>query len=94
MVVNLTGPAVDLNIGSVLSPEGLEVDPLTDPYFTSLATHLLWNAPSATTVAVGGAAQLPGSLLVPTAPSTTTLSGAGTNGRILVSGDLVHTGRG
>ena len=94
VVVNLTGPAVDLNIGSVLSPEGLEVDPLADPYFTSLATHLLWNAPSANTVAVGGAAQLPGSLLVPTAPSTTTLSGAGTNGRILVSGDLVHTGAG
>ena len=33
MVVNLTGPAVDLDIDSLLSPEGLEVDPLTDPYF-------------------------------------------------------------
>ena len=43
---------------------------------------------------IGGLAQLPGSLLVPTAPSTTTLAGAGTNGRILVAGDLVHTGAG
>ena len=31
---------------------------------------------------------------MPTAPSTTTLSGLGTNGRILVAGDLVHTGKG
>ena len=94
VVVNVTGPAVDLDVDTVLSPDGLPVDPLTDPYFASLATHLLWNAPSATTVDVGGLAQLPGSLLVPTAPSTTTLAGAGTNGRILVAGDLVHTGAG
>jgi hypothetical protein len=45
-------------------------------------------------VDVGGSAQLPGTLLVPTSPSTTTLAGAGTNGRILVAGDLVHTGAG
>ena len=94
VVVNLTGAAVALDVDTVLTPDGLPVDPLTDPYFTSLATHLLWNAPSATTVDIGGLAQLPGSLLVPNAPSTTTLSGLGTNGRILVAGDLVHTGAG
>jgi choice-of-anchor A domain-containing protein len=94
VVVNITGPAVTLNIDTLLTPDGQPVDPLTDPYFPSLATHLLWNAPSATTVDIGGLAQLPGSLLVPTAPSTTTLSGLGTNGRILVAGDLVHTGEG
>jgi hypothetical protein len=33
-------------------------------------------------------------VLVPTAASTTTLSGAGTNGRVLVAGNLVHTGSG
>ena len=43
---------------------------------------------------IGGLAQLPGSILVPTPQSTTTLSGLGTNGRILVAGDLVHTGLG
>ncbi len=33
MVVNLTGPAVALNIDTLLTPDGLPVDPLTDPYF-------------------------------------------------------------
>jgi choice-of-anchor A domain-containing protein len=92
VIVNLTGPAVDLDVDSLLSPEGLVVDPLTDPYFATLATHLLWNAPAAATVDVGGLAELPGSLLVPTAPSTTTLAGVGVNGRVMVGGDLVQTG--
>jgi choice-of-anchor A domain-containing protein len=94
LVVNLTGSAVALNIDSVLSTDGAVVDPLTDPYFAALATHVLWNVPSAATVDVGGLAELPGSLLVPTPGSTTTLSGLGTNGRIMVAGDLVHTGVG
>jgi choice-of-anchor A domain-containing protein len=94
VVVNLTGPAVDLDIDSLLTADGQPLDPQADPAFAALATHLLWNAPNATTVDVSGQAQLPGSLLVPTAPSTTTLSGQGTNGRILVAGDLVHTGAG
>src|SRR5205085_1411529 len=41
-----------------------------------------------------GLAQLPGSVLVPNAASTTTISNHGTNGRILVGGNLVHTGLG
>ncbi len=94
VVVNIVGTEVSLNVDKLLTPDGLLVDPLTDPYFASLATHILWNAPSATTVNIGGLAQLPGSLLVPTVPSTTTLAGLGTNGRILVGGDLVHTGAG
>ena len=94
VVVNIVGTEVTLDVDTLLTPDGLPVDPLTDPYFASLATHVLWNAPSATTVNIGGLAQLPGSLLVPTAPSTTTLAGLGTNGRILVGGDLVHTGAG
>lgn len=94
VVINLTGPVVDLDVDSVLAPDGAPVDPMTDGYFTELATHLLWNAPAAVAVDIGGAGELPGSLLVPTAPSTTTLSGLGTNGRVLVAGDLVHTGQG
>jgi choice-of-anchor A domain-containing protein len=94
VVVNLTGAAVDLDLDLLLSPEGAVVDPFADAYFPALATHLLWNVPTAARVDVGGSAQLPGSLLVATAPSTTTLSGAGTNGRVLVAGDLVHTGVG
>ena len=94
VVINVVGTAVTLDIDTLLTPDGLPVDPLTDPYFTSLATHLLWNAPFATTVDIGGLAELPGSLLVPAAASTTTLAGLGTNGRILVGGNLVHTGVG
>jgi hypothetical protein len=94
VVVNLTGPTVDLDFDSLLTADGLPLDALTDPAFAGLTTRMLWNAPNATAVSVGGTAQLPGSLLVPTAPSVTTLSGQGTNGRILVAGDLVHTGTG
>lgn len=92
VVVNLTGPAVDLDVDGLLAPGGAAVDPHSDPYFADLATHLLWNVPDAATVDIGGAAQLPGSLLVGAAQSRTTLAGAGTNGRVLVSGDLVHAG--
>ncbi len=92
VIVNLTGPVVDFDLDVLLSPEGAVVDPFADPYFPALSTHLLWNAVAATTVDIGGLVQLPGSLLVPTRPSTTTLSVAGTNGRVLVAGDLVHTG--
>ena len=94
VIVNFTGTAVSLDIDSVLTTDGLPIDPQTDPYFANLATHMLWNAPFATTVDIGGRAQLPGTLLVPDPASTTTLSGAGTNGRILVAGNLVHKGTG
>ncbi len=93
-VINLTGPAVDLDVDSLLAADGAPLDATTGAAFGELATHLLWNAPAATTVNVGGTAQLPGTLLVPSSPSTTTLAGPGTNGRILVGGDLVHTGAG
>ena len=94
VVVNLTGPSVDLDVDSLLAPGGATVDPSADPYFADLTTHLLWNVPGASTVDVAGQAQLPGSLLVGSGASTTTLRGAGTNGRVLVAGDLVHTGAG
>ena len=53
---------------ALLSPDGSVVDPLADPYFADLATHLLWNAPTATTVDIGGLAQLPGSRAGPEPP--------------------------
>ena len=94
IVVNLTGGVVDLDVDSLLAPGGATVDPSADPYFADLTTHLLWNVPGASTVDIGGQAQLPGSLLVGSGASTTTLHGAGTNGRVLVAGDLVHAGAG
>jgi choice-of-anchor A domain-containing protein len=89
-IVNLTGPVVELDVDTLLGPGGAPVDASADPYFAHLATHLLWNVPGASTVDLGGAAQLPGSLLVGSAPSTTTIDLAGTNGRVHVAGDLVH----
>jgi len=92
VIVNLTGPAVELEFETLLTPAGATVDPAADPYFADLATHLLWNVPGASAVDLAGAAPLPGSLLVGAVPSTTTVSGAGTNGRVYVAGDLVHAG--
>ncbi|HEX5086745.1 MAG TPA: choice-of-anchor A family protein [Nocardioides sp.] len=94
VIVNITGSDVALDIDSLLAADGSTIDPLNDPAFGGLATHMLWNLPAANTVNVTGAAQLPGSLLVPTASSTTTISNQGTNGRVLVGGSLVHTGAG
>jgi choice-of-anchor A domain-containing protein len=91
-IVNLTGPTVELEFDTLLAPGGAPVDPSADPYFADLATHLLWNVPAASTVDLPGTAQLPGSLLVGAVPSTTTITGAGTNGRVYVAGDLVHAG--
>jgi Domain of unknown function (DUF5979) len=94
VVVNLVGPEVDLDIDSIISATGTQIDPLSDPAFAGLTTHLLWNAPTAAVVNLTGESQLPGSLLVPAPAGTTTISNAGTNGRILVGGNLVHNGPG
>lgn len=92
VVVNLVGPDVALDVDALRGADGGDLDAAADAPFGDLATHLLWNAPTARAVTVSGEAQLPGSLLVGSAASTTTLDGAGTNGRVLVAGDLVHTG--
>lgn len=94
VVVNLGGPEVDLAVDAVRGPDRQVVDAGADPYFADLATHLLWNVPEAQAVRVTGAAQLPGSLLVGSEASTTVVEAAGTNGRLLVAGDLVHAGAG
>ncbi len=92
VIVNLSGPSVDLDLDSLLAPDGATVDPTADPYFAQLASHLLWNVTEATSVDIGGEVQLPGSLLVATPGSVTSLDVAGTNGRTFVAGDLVHRG--
>ncbi|QIG44833.1 choice-of-anchor A family protein [Nocardioides anomalus] len=94
VVVNLAGPEVALTVDSLLAADGTPIDPTSGSAFPDLATHLLWNAPGAGTVDLSGQAPLPGSLLVPAADGTTTIAGGGTNGRVLVGGDLVHTGPG
>jgi choice-of-anchor A domain-containing protein len=94
VIINVTGATAGLFFNALLTTGGAVMDPFTDPDFPRIATHTLWNFPDATDVTIGGLAQLPGSILVPSAASTTTISSPGTNGRVYVNGDLVHTGDG
>src|SRR6185312_8130158 len=94
IVVNVTGAAANMKLNSLLSPStGGAMDAGTRE-FGQIASNLVWNFKDASNVVVTGTAQVPGSILVPNAQSTTEISAAGTNGRILVAGDLEHTGSG
>lgn len=94
VVVNLLGPTAEFDVDGLREADGSPMDPTSSPSFAELSTHLIWNVPTATAVDIGGEGQLPGSLLVADPASKTVLSGAGTNGRVLVAGDLVHSGAG
>ncbi len=59
----------------------------------SLREGILWNFPDASSVTISGG-QLQGSVLVPGATATTTVSAAGLNGRFWVEGNAVHSGSG
>lgn len=82
-VINMTGddPNVYVNMALLLSA-------------TPQHTRLVWNFPNADTAGIRGSAQLPGSILVGPTTSTTTITTPGTNGRVLVAGNLVHGGGG
>jgi choice-of-anchor A domain-containing protein len=92
--VNVTGATATLNFNALLTESGAVMDPFSDPAFVELATHLMWNFPDSTDVTIGGLAQLPGSIVVPSPASSTMVSAPGTNGRVYVGGDLLHTGTG
>ncbi|MDR7087235.1 choice-of-anchor A domain-containing protein [Aeromicrobium panaciterrae] len=81
VVINMldTDPGVFLNVALLLS--------VTPEY-----TRLVWNFPNAATATIGGSAQVPGSILVGPTTSTTTITSPGTNGRVLLAGNLVHGG--
>ncbi|GAA3536083.1 hypothetical protein GCM10022234_36060 [Aeromicrobium panaciterrae] len=57
-------------------------------------SRLVWNFPNASTAGIRGTAQVPGSILVGPIASTTTITTPGTNGRVLLAGNLVHGGGG
>jgi choice-of-anchor A domain-containing protein len=92
IVVNVTGAAATFSTNSFVI-DGNVVDPnsTTNTRFEQLTQSLLWNIPTATTVTLGYADQLLGSVLVPTAASTTTQL-TSTNGRIYVAGNFVMGG--
>ncbi|MCB0552189.1 MAG: choice-of-anchor A family protein, partial [Phaeodactylibacter sp.] len=59
----------------------------------SLREGILWNFPDASSVTISGG-QLQGSVLVPGATVTTTMSASGLNGRFWVEGNAIHGGSG
>ncbi|WP_165367399.1 choice-of-anchor A family protein, partial [Phytoactinopolyspora endophytica] len=79
VLINVVGENADLALNSG------ELD-------ADLTQRVLWNFPGASSVDLHGYAQLPGSILVGSADSTTTIDLPGTNGRVLTAGDLVHGG--
>lgn len=88
--VTVTGAAPAIRIDTVLI-EGSTMLPWSDTA-AELATHLLWNIPGATTLAITGSGQVPGSFLVARNDSATVIDVPGTNGRIWTRGDLEHSG--
>lgn len=56
--------------------------------------RIVWNYPFSSDIQIGGTTQLPGSILVGSAGSRTTLGTSGGNGRVYTPGDLVHDGVG
>ena len=84
VVVNLNGASRLVNTFS-----GGAGDPID-----SLRTRLVWNAPEATSLTITGFPQFQGSIMAGNPAGTTNIDVPGTNGRIALAGDLVHSGDG
>ncbi|MEU6245838.1 choice-of-anchor A family protein [Glycomyces sp. NPDC047010] len=76
ILVNLYGDARTLNVNS--GPQ------------TEYRSRLLWNFPDAAEVNLRGTTQFQGSVLAGEQSSTTEVTMSGTNGRMLLTGNLVH----
>ncbi|GAA1524840.1 choice-of-anchor A domain-containing protein [Agromyces terreus] len=83
MIINVTSTNPVIQVNSWFNNGSNAFDPLATQY-------ILTNIPNATTATISGGAQYPGSILVGNPASVTTISIAGTNGRIEVAGDLIH----
>ncbi|MFF2349771.1 choice-of-anchor A family protein, partial [Kitasatospora sp. NPDC058115] len=83
ILVNLTGAARTIN---TYSGDIADTDPLN-----AYRERLLWNFPDATSVNLVGTGQFQGSILVGERTSQTTVTLPGVNGRVFVTGDLIHT---
>ncbi|MBG6084628.1 choice-of-anchor A family protein [Zhihengliuella flava] len=88
IIITVEDAAATLSIQGLFDSTMQAIDP-TSARFGQLASQILWVFPNATDVELGGA-QLPGSVVVPTAGSTTSMTAAGTNGRVWVAGDLIQ----
>ncbi|MDJ0316871.1 choice-of-anchor A family protein [Arthrobacter antibioticus] len=95
IVINVIGgPSAGLFLNAVLDGAGSPISTTGSSVFADLASRIVWNFEAAKDVRIGGSAQVPGLILVPTSGGTTDISAPGTNGRILVAGDLLHRGSG
>ena len=92
VVVNVTGARAELGANR-LYVDGAWVDPTatTNTDFAEFTQSLMWNIPTATDVTLGYGDQLPGSVMVADAGSSTTLL-TSTNGRVYAAGDFVMGG--
>ena len=91
IVITVTGASPTVNISGVWANK--QQLSMGDVRFGQAASQILWTFPAATKVTVAGA-QVPGSVIVPTPGSATTVTAAGANGRYWVAGDLTHNGAG
>lgn len=93
IIINVTGTTAVLST-NVFILNGLTINPMAaEPNrdFSHLTQSMLWNFADATSVTLGRQDQLLGSVLVPTAGSTTQLL-TSTNGRLYINGDLTLGG--
>ncbi|MFD8705929.1 choice-of-anchor A family protein [Kitasatospora sp. NPDC059648] len=86
VVVNMLGDSPIIN---TYTGTGLAGDRTTE-----LRSKLMYNFPTATTPQILGSAQFQGSVMAGNPGSTMTIAQAGMNGRVLLAGNLIHTGTG
>ncbi|MFF0409827.1 choice-of-anchor A family protein [Kitasatospora sp. NPDC004745] len=86
VVVNMLGDSPVIN---TYTGTGLAGDQTTE-----LRPRLMYNFPTATDARILGGAQFQGSVMAGNPAGTTTIGQAGTNGRVYLAGNLIHTGTG
>ena len=94
VVVNVTGTVAEMNTWRFYV-DGVELDHDTaaNRIFANWAQSIVWNFVDATDVTLGVNAQIPGSILIPTANSNLDLQSS-VNGRLFVNGDVTFGGGG
>ena len=93
IIINVTGTTAVLS-ANAFTLNGVSINPTAaepNRAFSHLTQSLLWNFAGATSVTLGRHDQLLGSVLVPTAGSSTQLL-TSTNGRLYLNGDLTLGG--
>lgn len=94
VVINVTGPVAEMNTWRFyVDGVELEHDTPANRIFSNWAQSVVWNFSDATDVTLGVNAQIPGSILIPSAGSTLDLRSS-VNGRLFVNGDVTFGGGG